>query len=383
MARHFSFKLLSTVICVGVMYYVTLSDDVVSVGEVTSLLSSQQQQPMLDFSRWWTRRSIRKHTHTQQQQHQEEEDWGSMKCEVPELTSPHLIYDYITQPQIKCDKPVMVGGQLLTHPPYMVGEKWVCMGTQYNITPGDCVVLSFGIENDFSFDDDMDKRFNCKVYAFDPTINLTTHQRSPNIKFHNLGIGYTDGSIQIRKIKTNPDLRTHITPTTTTINTTTTTTTTTATTTTTSQNHSNTITAEAESSSSSLSSSSLSPYIMMKVPVARYTTILDLLHLQNRTIDYLKMDVESSELAFFSDVLSKTPNLLKNVKQIGMEIHMSIRPDVGLVRERLWAYFHHLDCYGFKLVFSEINPVKTLRFNFRDKERSCCYEMVWARQRQW
>lgn len=57
------------------------------------------------------------------------------------------------------------------------------------------------------------------------------------------------------------------------------------------------------------------------MPVARYTTILDKLGLTNSTIDYLKMDVEGFERDFFHDVIKNTPNLLKNVKQIALEIH--------------------------------------------------------------
>ncbi|MPC07558.1 hypothetical protein E2C01_000122 [Portunus trituberculatus] len=55
----------------------------------------------------------------------------------------------------------------------------------------------------------------------------------------------------------------------------------------------------------------------------------------------------------------------------------------SIVRQKMWAYFGYLKCYGFKVIFSEINPVKKLRFSLRYHERSCCYEVVWAREHQW
>nr|XP_053629711.1 uncharacterized protein LOC128686706 [Cherax quadricarinatus] len=244
------------------------------------------------------------------------QDWGNLNCTLPRLNNPDEFYAYIYNRQLPCDKPVMVGGELKSHPPYMVGEKWVCMSKTYNIVPGRCIVLSFGILQDFSFDDDMDQRFNCKVYAFDPTIGRETHRRSPNIMFYDLGISHSDDEINTTKL-------------------------------------------------------------------ARYETILKKLGHENSTIDYLKIDVEGAELGFFQDVFTNTPNLLKNVKQIGMEIHNSYTNKMSEVREKYWKYFQLLDCFGFKLMFSEINPVHNLRFLFRGQARSCCYELVWARARQW
>lgn len=59
-----------------------------------------------------------------------------------------------------------VGGQKDAKPPNIQGRKWVCMSPRFNIVPGHCVALSFGIDKDFSFDDDLDHRFNCKVTSF-------------------------------------------------------------------------------------------------------------------------------------------------------------------------------------------------------------------------
>ena len=45
------------------------------------------------------------------------------------------------------------------------------------------------------------------------------------------------------------------------------------------------------------------------------------LNLEDKIIDYFKIDVEKAELDWFENVLYETPHVLDNIKQIGMEIH--------------------------------------------------------------
>jgi len=40
-----------------------------------------------------------------------------------------------------------------------------------------CNVFSFGINNDFSFDDEVYDRWRCKVYSFDPSMEMKTQTR--------------------------------------------------------------------------------------------------------------------------------------------------------------------------------------------------------------
>ncbi|KAK7085794.1 hypothetical protein SK128_017049 [Halocaridina rubra] len=90
------------------------------------------------------------------------------------------------------------------------------------------------------------------------------------------------------------------------------------------------------------------------------------------------MDVELSELEFFQDVFRNSPHLLKNIKQIGMELHHGYFGEgIGRKNDKLsdtgptstftlfWQYFHELECYGFKLIHSRKNTPWT--------------EVVWAR----
>ena len=54
------------------------------------------------------------------------------------------------------------GGTLWKNTGRIDGDKWMCLDEKYNIKPKDCLIFSFGINNEWSFDDEMDK-FGCKV----------------------------------------------------------------------------------------------------------------------------------------------------------------------------------------------------------------------------
>ena len=61
-----------------------------------------------------------------------------------------------------------------------------------SIEPG-CVVYSFGIANNWIFDDFMIEQ-GCEVFSFDPSMEgVTKHKRHPNHLFEPIGIGTVDG----------------------------------------------------------------------------------------------------------------------------------------------------------------------------------------------
>ena len=51
-----------------------------------------------------------------------------------------------------------------------------------------CVVYSFGIENDFSFDDDTASTYGCHVFSFDPSMRVESHNRSNLVHFYKIGL---------------------------------------------------------------------------------------------------------------------------------------------------------------------------------------------------
>lgn len=46
-------------------------------------------------------------------------------------------------------------------------------------------------------------------------------------------------------------------------------------------------------------------------------------------------------------------------------------------------YAQLLECFGFKLIFGHILDVPQSLFTENGETRSCCYELVWAQDKQW
>ena len=67
----------------------------------------------------------------------------------------------------------------------------VCNDPKYTPKPP-CIIYSFGINNDFSFDDAVSEIYGCNVYSFDPSMNKTNHKHSAKVWFYNVGIAGKD-----------------------------------------------------------------------------------------------------------------------------------------------------------------------------------------------
>ena len=60
-----------------------------------------------------------------------------------------------------------------------------------------CVVYSFGINYEFSFDDMTTDLYGCHVYSFDQSMKNKTHNRSTNVHFYKIGLSdktFTNGA---------------------------------------------------------------------------------------------------------------------------------------------------------------------------------------------
>ncbi|XP_070209447.1 probable methyltransferase-like protein 24 isoform X2 [Littorina saxatilis] len=62
-----------------------------------------------------------------------------------------------------------------------------------------CIIYSFGINNDFSFDDESGAIYGCDVYAFDPSMKAKTYKRSDRVMFYSVGIGGKSGDPETNK----------------------------------------------------------------------------------------------------------------------------------------------------------------------------------------
>jgi hypothetical protein len=64
----------------------------------------------------------------------------------------------------------------------------VCVSPPFRPQPGHCLVYSFGVSGDWSFDEAMSK-YGCEIHSFDPSIGKADHIHEPgHIHFHNLGL---------------------------------------------------------------------------------------------------------------------------------------------------------------------------------------------------
>jgi hypothetical protein len=150
------------------------------------------------------------------------------------------------------------GGTMYKNPSGWDGQKSVCIDPQVAPQPGECLVYSFGINNEWSFDEQM-SAYGCQVYAFDPSMSgKDQYEHNPgNVHFYKWGLGDRDK----HDVDNNWTIR-------------------------------------------SLSS---------------IHETLSALH-GRKIIDYLKMDIEASEWQVLPEIIHS--GMMSNVRQLGIEIHL-------------------------------------------------------------
>nr|XP_045609168.1 uncharacterized protein LOC123764963 [Procambarus clarkii] len=231
------------------------------------------------------------------------------RCPVAGLETIEQYRAYLHHTQTNCTMMAQFGGK----PPAPVdGAKYVCLDKRFNIKPGNCTVFSFGVNNEWSFEDDFAK-YGCKVYAFDPTMGKEDHQRSANVRFQAVGIANYKGTKKIGMDNS---------------------------------------------------------WAMRRVD--RFENLVNQLGLAGQVIDYVKLDVELSEVDFLQDMLLNSPHVLRNIKQIAMEVHDGpFKGDLSQTstRQVFWPYFMLLKCQDFRLVQS--------------RNAGWWREVVWTREVKW
>ncbi|XP_047485689.1 uncharacterized protein LOC125036848 [Penaeus chinensis] len=208
-------------------------------------------------------------------------------CTVPALKSIPQFIHQVSDLEAKCNELRTFGT-----PPR---GKDLCLDDKYKIKSGNCVVFSFGINYDWSFEDDMGK-FGCMVYAYDPTMGKTDHQRSENIHFFATGISNYKGTKLLR----------------------------------------------------------LNNRVFMS-RVDRFVNFLRAAGLEGEEIDVIKLDTEMSQVDFLQDLLFNSRHLLKKIKQITMTVYTDVVEkslSQGGFFQLLWPYLQMMKCAGFKVISS-------------------------------
>ncbi len=79
------------------------------------------------------------------------------------------------------------GGIMMENPSGLDGQKAVCIDPMVAPEPNKCLVYSFGIKNEWSFDEEMEL-YGCEVFSFDPSMKMEHHDHSHGIHFYNWGL---------------------------------------------------------------------------------------------------------------------------------------------------------------------------------------------------
>ena len=195
-------------------------------------------------------------------------DWNVHR--VQDLTLQQII-DYVEWTNSSsCRLAHHLGGH--AHVDGVDGQKAVCMDP--SVRPereSECLVYSFGISNDWTFDEAMEQ-MGCRIYAFDPSMNANSHNHSNKIHFFNLGLGDRD-----ERWNKDPNMN----------------------------------------------------WTMKSLDSIYY----NLLKHEGRIIDYLKIDIEHSEWIVLPQVLAS--GMMDRVRQLGLEVHLPKEDGMEEFRKRI------------------------------------------------
>ncbi|XP_013384145.1 methyltransferase-like protein 24 [Lingula anatina] len=189
-------------------------------------------------------------------------------------------FRYLNNIQFDCRNRIRAGGD-------PEGGWEVCLDPPYDMKKDACLVYSFGIARDWTFDDYMGDVFHCEVHSFDPSIGEKDHKRSKYVNFHNLGIFGRNSVITKKKV----------------------------------------------------------PWT-----VKTLGSIMNKLGHREKTLDYLKIDVESHEWMSLQTAIAE--GALRHVKQLGMEFHSAEHNLLQPMRISIWRGLYRL---GFRIYFTSWN----------------------------
>ena len=231
----------------------------------------------------------------------------------PIQATPQQIVDYFYWTnRTSCGLIHDFGGQLLRNPSAIDGQKAVCLDRDVAPRPRKCLVYSFGVNYDWSFEDLMEK-YGCEIFAFDPSTNATEdYNRTSMAHFYRIGLA--------------------------------------------DRNH-------------------IDPVKHWKMRTLK-TIYSDLLNHTGRIIDYLKIDIETSEWTVLPEILAS--GMFSKVRQLAIEFHWP--GDEGSLEtyRSLTATVKALEDAGMVRFDSKPNPwCPAWATALDDYEGPVCFEIAW------
>ena len=118
-------------------------------------------------------------------------DWKNTKMD--KLGASHIIDYFLWTNQSSCQAVQYFGGKMYERGISVVydGQKAICLDSKIAPSPDKCIVYSFGINHEWSFDEAMEL-YGCEIFAFDPSMNVSSYNRTEYIHFHQMALDSYD-----------------------------------------------------------------------------------------------------------------------------------------------------------------------------------------------
>ncbi len=239
------------------------------------------------------------------------------KTAMGTLSAPQIIDYLLWTNQSSCQIAQYFGGRMVTSADGLSvaldGQKAICLDSAVAPIADKCLVYSFGISNEWSFDEAMEL-YGCQVYAFDPSMNVSNHNRTEAIHFYQMALEDMDRDQWNQ---------------------------------------------EANVPSRTLSSI----YNMLKP-----------LH-GDSVIDYLKMDIEATEWRVLPQIIES--GMMDKVRQLAVEIHLDYDKSPNIYRQQA-GILRSLEDYGMIRFDSKRNMFTVVDFTqVGNLAAAVDYEIAW------